>query len=171
MYDVNLDPFFEEASEHLWEWSSILLRWPEAEERFPAGIQDLFGALGTVIDQRLETCDISDLRTSEKIETLVMKSLEMPTAYQKGLRLAVGIFLKQPSSFSWAVGLFYQRIDKIWRLAGDRSLNMSFYSKRLSLGAIYSATSLRWLYDTSPSYYQTHQILKLQLSLLSAMHR
>jgi ubiquinone biosynthesis protein COQ9 len=41
--------------------------------------------------------------------------------------------------------------DSIWFAARDTSADFSWYTKRLSLGAIWLATLLFWLSDESPS--------------------
>ena len=41
-------------------------------------------------------------------------------------------------------------IDDIWHLAGDTSVDASWYTKRAALGALYSATEVYMLTDFSP---------------------
>jgi ubiquinone biosynthesis protein COQ9 len=40
-------------------------------------------------------------------------------------------------------------VDAIWRSAGDRSADFSWYTKRAILAAVYGATLLYWLRDSS----------------------
>ena len=40
-------------------------------------------------------------------------------------------------------------VDTIWHAAGDRSADFSWYTKRAILTAVYTATVLYWLRDTS----------------------
>ena len=40
-------------------------------------------------------------------------------------------------------------VDTIWHLAGDRSADWSWYSKRAILAGVYSTTLLYWLRDDS----------------------
>ena len=43
----------------------------------------------------------------------------------------------------------YATVDTIWRAAGQRDTDISFYTKRATLAAVYSATLLAWIADTS----------------------
>ncbi|GFV89778.1 ubiquinone biosynthesis protein COQ9, mitochondrial [Trichonephila clavipes] len=50
-------------------------------------------------------------------------------------------------------------VDMIWSLSGDKSLNLTWYSKRLSLAAIYRMCELSLLQDKSPDYIDTFDFL------------
>ena len=43
----------------------------------------------------------------------------------------------------------YSTVDAMWRAAGQRDTDFSFYTKRATLAAVYSATLLAWIADTS----------------------
>jgi ubiquinone biosynthesis protein COQ9 len=40
-------------------------------------------------------------------------------------------------------------VDAVWHAAGDRSADFSWYTKRAILAAVYGATLLYWLRDSS----------------------
>ena len=44
----------------------------------------------------------------------------------------------------------YETVDGIWYAAGDSATDFSFYTKRVTLAAIYAATLPYWLEDRSP---------------------
>ena len=54
-----------------------------------------------------------------------------------------------PGRARFAVPITARTIDTIWYAAGDRSADVSWYTKRLILAGVYSSTLLVWLRDTS----------------------
>jgi len=40
--------------------------------------------------------------------------------------------------------------EVIWRFAGDTSIDMNYYTKRISLGAVYVATLIYWHTSNAP---------------------
>ncbi|OQR84315.1 ubiquinone biosynthesis protein COQ9 [Achlya hypogyna] len=52
-----------------------------------------------------------------------------------------------------------QAADDIWFFAGDRSTDLSWYTKRALLTGIYAATELFMLTDASPNYEETWKFL------------
>ncbi len=50
--------------------------------------------------------------------------------------------------------------DEIWFLAGDVSVDASWYTKRASLSAIYAATELFMTNDQSPEFQDTRDFLR-----------
>ena len=52
-----------------------------------------------------------------------------------------------------------QFVDDIWFYAGDRSIDMSWYSKRATLAAIYLSTELYMMEDKSPGFVDTYAFL------------
>ena len=53
--------------------------------------------------------------------------------------------------------------DEIFHLAGDTSVDSSWYTKRASLSAIYSATELFMTQDTSRDHVRTEEFLDRRL--------
>ena len=60
--------------------------------------------------------------------------------------------------------LLYGTVDGIWHAAGDRATDFSFYTKRGTLAAVYAATLLFWLDDSSPDFDDTRAFLDRQLA-------
>lgn len=53
--------------------------------------------------------------------------------------------------------------DEIWFLAGDQSVDSSWYTKRATLSAIYSSTEIYMTQDQSPNFLETEQFLDNRL--------
>lgn len=59
--------------------------------------------------------------------------------------------------------------DEIWFLAGDTSVDTSWYTKRATLSAIYSATEVFMTQDTSKGFVETEQFLDSRLQDLQSV--
>ena len=53
--------------------------------------------------------------------------------------------------------------DEIWYLAGDTSVDMSWYTKRASLAAVYASSELFMTTDTSKDFQETEQFVDRRL--------
>ena len=62
-----------------------------------------------------------------------------------------------------ALRLLYETADGIWYAAGDGATDFSFYTKRVTLAAIYAATVLFWLEDRSPGFADTRDFIERRL--------
>src|SRR3546814_5806567 len=54
-----------------------------------------------------------------------------------------------PQNAPLAAKTLWRTADAIWRAAGDKAVDFSYYTKRATVGAVYSATLLVWLNDES----------------------
>ena len=54
--------------------------------------------------------------------------------------------------------------DEIWFLAGDVAVDPSWYTKRASLSAIYTASELFMTNDQSPDFQDTREFLRRRFS-------
>ena len=61
----------------------------------------------------------------------------------------------------------YATVDTIWRAAGQRDTDISFYTKRATLAAVYSATLLAWIADTSDDWQSIEGFLDRRLKNVS----
>ncbi len=66
----------------------------------------------------------------------------------------------QPTNVPAAISELFSLSDEIWFLAGDTSVDSSWYTKRASLSAIYAATDLFMTTDKSPEYAETEEFLE-----------
>ena len=70
--------------------------------------------------------------------------------------------LAMPVNAKLSATLLYETVDSMWRAAGQRDTNFSFYTKRGTLAAVYSATMLAWLADNSINLDKTVGFLEIQ---------
>lgn len=106
---------------------------------------------------RLEGEDLSGLRFRDRIATAVRYRLE--AIYDKeAVRRATTLF-SLPQHASDGARAVWVTADLIWRTLGDHSDDINWYTKRMSLSAVYSATLLYWLGDDSPGHERTRDFL------------
>lgn len=133
---------------------------------FPGGAVD-------AVDWYLFTCDnrmieamksyhLDTLKLRQRIALAVRLRIETHLEHKETARRTVA-FLSLPLYAATAVRLLYRTVDCIWHAVGDNSTDFSFYTKRLSLAAIYSATLLHFLDDTSPAYESTWSFLERRI--------
>jgi ubiquinone biosynthesis protein COQ9 len=141
-------------------WSESLLRdaisaadvnESEARMAFPRGVVDLAAAAHRQGDRRLrEQMEAADevLRIREKITKAVRVRLEIAGEHEEAVRRAAALFAL-PHNAAQGARLTWGTADTIWKIVGDNSEDYNWYTKRLTLSGVYSATLLYWLGDTS----------------------
>ena len=67
--------------------------------------------------------------------------------------------LSLPQNAALAARLVWETADVIWTGLGDASKDVNWYSKRATLSAVFSATVLFWLGDTSPDHAETRAFI------------
>jgi ubiquinone biosynthesis protein COQ9 len=71
--------------------------------------------------------------------------------------------MAQPSYAATSFAELARLADEIWYLAGDKSVDGSWYTKRATLSAIYSATEVFMTQDTSNNFIETENFLDSRL--------
>jgi ubiquinone biosynthesis protein COQ9 len=131
----------------------------EALALFPNGAAELVSNFSRWADlrmlDRLESMDLEPLRIPERIALAITIRLEILAPWREAERRALSV-LALPNHTPLGLQLLYGTIDGIWYAAGDRATDFSFYTKRATLAAIYAATLLYWLDDSSPDL-TTHE--------------
>lgn len=101
-------------------------------------------------------------RTAARIEEAVFQRLQADQAQRPAARAAAA-WLALPPHWPFAARQLYATSDTIWRAVRDKSVDSSFYSKRLILGGVYAAAHLFWLEDDSRNQTATRAFLKRRL--------
>lgn len=101
-------------------------------------------------------------RTHEKIRALILIRLEQAAPHKETVRKTLS-YLAKPQQAPIATALLYKTIDAMWRAAGDEATDFSFYSKRATLAAVYSATLMAFLSDDTPDMEKTKAFLDRRL--------
>ncbi len=88
--------------------------------------------------------------------------LERWADHREAIRRAASV-LSLPQNLPLALRLTWGTADSVWRAIGDQSHDFSWYSKRATLAAVYSATLLYWLDDGSEDNADTWAFLRRRL--------
>ena len=94
----------------------------------------------------VEAADLSAMRYRDKVAFCVRARLE--TADKDVVRRGVAFFAL-PQNAGEGTAAIWGTADAIWSALGDTSEDVNWYTKRTILSAVYSATVLFWLGDTS----------------------
>jgi ubiquinone biosynthesis protein COQ9 len=139
----------------------------EALALFPNGAAELVACFSRWADlrmlDRLEVTDLEPLRIPERIALAVTTRLEILAPSREAVRRALSV-LALPQHAPLGLRLLYGTVDGIWYAAGDRATDFSFYTKRGTLAAVYAATTLYWLDDSSPDFGDTRAFLDRRLA-------
>lgn len=129
---------------------------------FPDGVLSLLEHFSTWADDemlaRLATDDWAEMKIRARIQRAIVARLDVLRPYKEAARRA-GSFLSLPPNAPRAARLVWHTADAIWRAVGDRSSDFTYYTKRLSLSAVWSATLLRWFNDDSEDEAATQAFL------------
>ena len=119
-----------------------------AKLAFPRGPLDL--ALGyhyqgdTDMRAAMEALDLSEMRYSERVAKAI--SLRLGLADKEAVRRGMAFFAL-PQNAGAGAGALWHTADAIWESLGDTSRDYNWYTKRMTLSAVYSACVLFWLGD------------------------
>ena len=106
----------------------------------------------------MQGLDPAAMRVRERIAAAVRCRLEVTAPYREAVRRTLS-FLALPPNAVVAARTTYATIDGIWYACGDASTDLSFYTKRLTLAAVYTATLLYWLDNSSDDFVDTWAFL------------
>ena len=98
-----------------------------------------------------------------KIRALILLRLTQAIPHKEAVRRTLAA-LATPLHAPMSTALLYQTVDHMWRAAGDDATDASFYTKRATLAAVYSATLLAFLGDDSADMAKTEAFLDRRLA-------
>ncbi len=129
---------------------------------FPGGPKDLLRAWSEKLDIQtraaLEADDLSKLKIRERITKGVRHRIEV-MADQKIAARRAAAYLALPLNSALGAELQFRTADAIWRGIGNTAHDFNYYTKRLSLSAVMTATLLYWFADESEDSTDTWAFL------------
>lgn len=132
----------------------------EAKALFPDGAASLVEAFSHWADRETElrTRDALPERVRDRIACLARARIEVMAPHKEAARRAAA-FLALPQNAALAAKLLFHTVDAMWRMAGDRSSDFNYYTKRALLAGVYGSTLLYWLSDSSEANAETWAFL------------
>lgn len=144
------------------------------ERAFPGGPVEAVVHFAAMADARLaedaQAAGLELMKVGERIAWLVRRRLEPWAEHREAIRRAVTL-LSLPSHAPAALNATWHTVDTLWYAAGDVSADFSFYTKRATLAAIYTATLLYWLDDRSEGAGDSWAFLRRRLDDAMALPR
>ena len=144
----------------------------EASFLFPRGVPSAIAAWLDLTDREMAAAagDLAGLRTPDRIRALVAARLRLAAPHKDALRQAMAV-LTLPWHAPAGLRAAARTADAIWRAAGDRSDDLSRYTRRATLAAIYGATLAYWLRDGSEDIGPALDFLDRRLADLARLTR
>ena len=135
---------------------------------FPGGVLDALAwhseqadaAMAAYIKKNLAN---KKLPVPVKVKKAVLWRLQQNLLHREAIRKALAL-LSFPTNSPTALKLLYNTVDTIWFGIGDNSTDFNFYTKRMTLAAVYSATLTFWLDDDSKDQQDTEAFLDRRLN-------
>jgi ubiquinone biosynthesis protein COQ9 len=136
----------------------------EAAILFPLGAADMVAVFCDLADRRMAEAAtrLTETKLTARVRELIALRLEMNRPHKEAIRRAMAV-LALPGNARTAAATMARTVDAIWHAAGDRSADFSWYTKRALLAAVYGATVLFWLHDTSEDDSATRAFIDRRL--------
>lgn len=135
---------------------------PQARLAFPKSRAEMIDAYIQGVDRELErrlpARKLRGMKIRQKIRAVVWTRLEIMGPAREAMRRALSI-LAMPQNVPLGLRIGWRSADLMWRLAGDTSTDFNHYTKRMTLGAVYSSTLLVWIDDGSEGWSETAAFL------------
>ena len=109
-------------------------------------------------------------RVRDRVRNAFKARIEAVMPHKKAARKATS-FLALPQHAPLAAKLMMQSVDAMWRAAGDKSSDFSYYTKRAMLSGVYGATFLYWLSDASEGNSATWAFLDKRIDNVMQIER
>ncbi|CAH1779004.1 unnamed protein product [Owenia fusiformis] len=165
-------------------WTKKAIVAGAEEEGYPAVTHGLFPGGGADLVSYFYV--LSNNQLSEKLHKETQKDAEEKKGTTKLIRWALETRLRMiiPYIDTWpqAMGIMtlpqnaptaWQNlanlVDEIWYHAGDRSTDMNWYTKRLSVAAVYKSSEIYMLQDKSGDYLETWQFMDRRIQDITKM--
>ena len=142
-------------------WSDAALRAGAADagctdddvtRLFPGGALDAIIMHSAMADRAMvEAFELMEGRPDRvhlMIRAMILIRLEQAAPHKEAVRRGLTV-LAVPANALASARALYATVDSMWRAAGQLDTDISFYTKRATLAAVYSATLLAWIADTT----------------------
>lgn len=129
---------------------------------FPKGRIDFlrywFDLSDALMSDDLDEIEVLELKVRDRIKTIIKIRLERWKDFKVSIKKTLPVLL-MPSYTTHFTFSLMQTSNLIWKIAGDRSVDFNFYTKRGLLLGVYSTTLIYWLDDNSKNDQNTWEFL------------
>ncbi|KAI9204613.1 COQ9-domain-containing protein [Polychytrium aggregatum] len=163
---LNFVPTHGWTADAIMEGSKALGYSNVAHGLFPRGpieLVEFFIKDSTVrMRDEMNQLDLNAMKTTAKIRTACITRMKLTAPYIRKWPEAVAL-LALPQNAANNVANLGELVDEMWYIAGDRSVDMNWYTKRALLAAVYTSTELFMTQDRSPEFAETWKFLDRRL--------
>ena len=136
------------------------------KDLFKNGSIDFIDVFSEMVDLEVEDnynlIKTKPKRVPEKIKKIIIIRLNLCNNYKEAVRSSISL-TAIPANTKTSLNILYRTCNSMWRIAGDKSTDFSFYTRRISLAAVYTSTLLFWLNDNSTDNVETELFLDRRL--------
>lgn len=137
-----------------------------AEAVCPRGAVDLALAYHEAGDRAMiaaiEATDLTEMKFRDRIAFALRARLE--AADDKELVRRGMTLFALPNHAADGAQAIWRTCDRIWRALGDGSEDINWYTKRMTLSAVYGASVLYWLGDDSSGHSATREFIDRRIA-------
>jgi len=141
---------------------------------FPGGAADMVAAFIDLADRRMEQAaaarDMTAMRVPMRVRTVLALRFAQNHPHKEAIRRAFAV-LSLSGNARLAALAAARTVDAVWRAAGDKSVDFSWYTKRAILAGVYGKTLLYWLRDMSDDDAPTLAFLDRRLADVARIGR
>ncbi|NBO19364.1 MAG: COQ9 family protein [Proteobacteria bacterium] len=129
---------------------------------FPGGainaVDTYFRLTDEEMTRRLQDYNLDSMKIRARITLALRLKLEALAPHREAVRRALAL-QAMPLYCTHALRSVTHTVDAMWRGIGDTSSDFNYYTKRLTLAAVFSSTLVYFLEDNSPGFANTHAFL------------
>ncbi len=137
-----------------------------AKLAFPRGAMDLALAFhyrgDAKMTRAMAALDLENMRYSERVAKAVSLRLELAVPHKEAVRRGI-TFFSLPMHAADGARAVWHTSDAIWNALDDTSRDINWYTKRMTLSAVYSSCVLFWLGDESAGHDDTEAFINRRI--------
>jgi ubiquinone biosynthesis protein COQ9 len=145
-----------------------------AEWLFPRGPIEMVEAWCDLADRVMDAAaaaeDLAARRIPARIRRVILIRLEQAAPHKEAVRRALAL-LALPWNAPLALHTLARTASAMWHAAGDNSADFSWYTRRMTLAGVYSATLAFWLRQSGEDPAATEAFLDRRLADLARLQR
>jgi len=138
------------------------------QELLPKGLSSLMSELNIIINTKLskekKPIRFKSFKINEKIKYFLIRRLMIFQSLVNKKKFFKKVL--KPNSILGANKILFKIADEIWFLAGDKSTDYNYYTKRIILMKIYAITFSFFVFDDSKNLEKTKKFLDKEINLV-----
>ena len=138
------------------------------QELLPKGLSSLMNELNSIINTKLskekKPIRFKSFKINEKIKYFLIRRLMIFQSLVNKKEFFKKVL--KPNSILSANKILFKIADEIWFLAGDKSTDYNYYTKRIILMKIYAITFSFFVFDDSKNLEKTKKFLDKEINLV-----